>query len=189
MRVHIHAENFDLTDKLEAYVDKKLDRLDKYLDILEDATVDLTYAKSARSAADRQVVQLTIRGKGVLLRAEERSDDMMASIDAVVDKIVRQINRYKGKRWDPRGDGKSVADVSAATESAFDVDLEDENPHEIMRRKKFLLAPMDELEAIEQMALLGHENFFVFLNANSGQVNVLYRRRDQSYGLIETEIG
>lgn len=188
MRVHIHAENFDLTDKLEEYVYKKLDRLDKYLDVLEDATVDLTYAKTARSAADRQVVQLTIRGKGVLLRAEERSDDMMGSVDAVTDKIVRQINRYKGKRWNPRGDGKSVADVSAAPESSLEVDEEDEFHPEIVRRKKFLLAPMDELEAIEQMALLGHENFFVFLNANSGQVNVLYRRRDRSYGLIETEV-
>lgn len=189
MRVHFHAENFDLTDKLEEYVYKKLDRLDKYLDILEDATVDLTYAKTARSAADRQVVQLTIRGKGVLLRAEERSDDMMVSVDAVVDKIVRQINRYKGKRWDPRRDGKSVADVSAPTESPLDLDVEDESRPGIVRRKRFMLAPMDETEAIEQMALLGHENFFVFLNADSGQVNVLYRRRDQSYGLIETEVG
>ncbi len=187
MRIQINARQFELTDQMQDYVTKKIDKLERYLDVLEEASVDLTFAKSARSAADRQVAQLTIRGKGVLLRAEERSDDMQASVDAALEKIVRQIDRFKGRHWDPRGDGRSVADIVAPPGT-----LEEESESEvspILRRKRFLLAPMDEAEALEQMALLGHENFFVYLDANTGQVNVLYRRRDESFGLIETEVG
>ncbi len=187
MRIQINARQFELTDQMQDYVTKKIDKLERYLDVLEEASVDLTFAKSARSAADRQVAQLTIRGKGVLLRAEERSDDMQASVDAALEKIVRQIDRFKGRHWDPRGDGRSVADIVAPR------GLSKRNPSSevspILRRKRFLLAPMDEAEALEQMALLGHENFFVYLDANTGQVNVLYRRRDESFGLIETEVG
>jgi len=187
MRVQINARQFELTDQMHDYVTKKINKLERYLDILEEATVDLTYAKSARSAMDRQVAQLTIRGKGVLLRAEERSDDMQASVDAALEKIVRQIDRYKGRHWNPRGDGRSVADAVAPSGMVEDEPAAEQEP--ILRRKRFLLAPMDEAEALEQMALLGHEDFFVYLDANTGQVNVLYRRRDDSFGLIETEIG
>jgi putative sigma-54 modulation protein len=187
MRVQINARQFELTDQMRDYVTKKVNKLERYFGILEEATADLTYAKTARSAADRQVAQLTIRGKGVMLRAEERSDDMQASVDAVLDKIVRQIDRYKGRHWDPRGDGRSVADV--VTPAAESEGEEDEQARKIVRRKRFLLAPMDEDEAVEQMELLGHEAFFVYLDAESGQVNVLYRRRDGTLGLIETEVG
>jgi putative sigma-54 modulation protein len=187
MRVQINARQFELTDQMHDYVIKKISKLERYLDVLEEATADLTYAKTARSAADRQVAQLTIRGKGVLLRAEERSDDMQASVDAALEKIVRQIDRYKGRHWDPRGDGRSVADAVAPP--GMVEDESEEEPDPIQRRKRFLLAPMDEAEALEQMALLGHENFFVYLDAHTGQVNVLYRRRDDSFGLIETEVG
>lgn len=185
MRVQINAHQFELTDQMQDYVTKKINKLERFLDILEEATADLTYARSARSAADRQVAQLTIRGKGVLLRAEERSDDMQASVDAALDKIVRQIDRFKGRHWDPRGDGRSAADVVPPSGGAD----EDTAESPIVRRKRFLLSPMDEAEALEQMALLGHEAFFVYLDAHSGQVNVLYRRRDNTFGLIETEVG
>jgi putative sigma-54 modulation protein len=187
MRVQINARQFELTDQMHDYVIKKISKLERFLDVLEEATADLTYAKTARNAADRQVAQLTIRGKGVLLRAEERSDDMQASVDAALEKIVRQIDRYKGRHWNPRGDGRSVADVVAPP--GMVEDESEEEPDPIRRRKRFLLAPMDEAEALEQMALLGHENFFVYLDAHTGQVNVLYRRRDDSFGLIETEVG
>jgi putative sigma-54 modulation protein len=187
MRIQINARQFELTDQMRDYVTKKVNKLERYLDVLEEATADLTYAKSARSAADRQVAQLTIRGKGVLLRAEERSDDMQASVDAVMDKIARQIDRYKGRHWNPRGDGKSVAEVVAG--SGMGEEEAETETSRIRRRKRFLLTPMDEAEALEQMDLLGHESFFVYLDAQTGQVNVLYRRRDDTFGLIETEIG
>ena len=187
VNVEINVRNLDLNERLEDYVTKKVSRLDRYLDILEEAKVDLNYAKSARNAQDRQVAQLTVRGRGVLLRAEERTDDIFASVDAVMDKIYRQIERFKGRRWRSRGDGRSAADFASVTVNAGaeGVDFEET----VVRRKRLPLSPMDEREAVEQMGLLSHEDFFVFLNIETNEVNLLYRRRDGSLGLIETEIG
>lgn len=184
--VQITTKNMELNDRLRDYVEKKAEKLDRYLDIIDNVKVDLTYAQSARSAEDRQVAQLTVRGKGVLLRAEERSEDIFASVDLVLDKIFRQIERYKGRRWRGRGDGKTISEVTMPPIDDLD-DTTDELDL-IARRKRHLLTPMDEVEAIEQMSLLDHEDFFVFLNANTNQVNVLYRRRNGTLGLIETEI-
>jgi putative sigma-54 modulation protein len=185
IQVDINVHNLELSDRLRDYVTKKVSKLDRYLNTLEHAKVDLTYVKSARSANDRQVAQLTIRGKGVLLRAEERTDDIFASVDSVMDKISRQIERYKGRRRRGRGDGRSAADVApdvALPEEAADAG------ETIVRRKRFMLTPMDEQEAIEQMSLLEHEDFFIFLDAETNTINVLYRRRDGTLGLIEPEI-
>jgi putative sigma-54 modulation protein len=186
IKVVFNTRNMDLSDKLREYIVSKVEKLDRFLDILDTATIDLTYAESARSANDRQVAQITVRGRGVLLRAEERTDDIFASVDAASDKLLRQIERYKGRHWNQRGDGRSAADV--AKTMAEDIEMETQGGR-IARRKQFLLQPMDEFEAIEQMDLLGHEQFFVYLDANSGQVNVLYRRRDDTFGLIETMNG
>ena len=189
LKVEIFVRNLDLTDRLRDYVTRKVSKMDRYLDVIDEAKVDLNYAKTARSASDRQVAQITVRGKGVLLRAEERTDDMFASVDAVLDKLYRQIERYKGKRWKSRGDGRSAKQVAQAFEplspDTSDLTVSDM----IVRRKRFQLTPMDELEAVEQMSLLDHEDFFVFLNTDTNQVNVLYRRLDEKLGLIETEIG
>ncbi len=189
MAVHvvINVRNMDLSDRLQEYVEKKVSKLDRYLDVLEEAKVDLTYAKTARNARDRHVAQLTVRGKGVLMRAEERTEDMFASVDMVLDKIHRQIERFKGRRWRARGDGQPLSSIVTDPEPAEAIE---ESPLDlIVRRKRFQLSPMGELEAIEQMSLLGHENFFIFLNGDTNEVNVLYRRRDGSLGLIESEIG
>lgn len=188
VKVEINARNLDLTDRLKDYVTKKVSKMDRYLDIIEEAKVDLNYAKSARSASDRQVAQITVRGKGVLLRAEERTDDMFASVDAVLDKLYRQIERYKGKHWKSRGDGRSPKDIAQAFDAIVPDTADLTVSDMIVRRKKFMLTPMDEREAVEQMALLDHEDFFVFLNAETNQVNVLYRRLDGKLGLIESEI-
>jgi ribosome hibernation promoting factor len=188
MRVQINAHHFELSDEFKDYVTKKVGKLPRYLDVLDEAVVDLSYAKSARSAVDRQVAQLTIRGKGIQLRAEERTKDMQASVDAAMDKIIRQIDRYKGRHWDPRGDGRSVAEAVAGQSNAEEEIPEGESQGRIVRRKRFSLVPMDEAEALEQMELLGHESFFVYLDGESGRVNVLYRRRDDTFGLIETDV-
>jgi len=113
VKIEINAKNMELSDKLRDYVETKVAKLDRYLDIIDQAQVDLTHAKTARNAKDRQVAQLTIRGKGVVLRAEERTEDMFASVDLVLDKIHRQIERYKGRHWRSRGDGRSAADVAS----------------------------------------------------------------------------
>jgi len=178
-----------MTDRIQDYVTKKVSKLDKFLPGIEEARVDLSYIKSARSSADRQVAQLTVRGKGFILRSEERADDIFAAIDASLEKMQRRIERYKGKHYRGRGDGKSAAEVAGATEAPVAEDESNELPPAIVRRKRFLMAPMDEMEAIEQMSLLGHENFFVFYNANTHSINILYRRRDGMYGLIEPEVG
>ena len=135
------------------------------------------------------MAQLTVRGKGFILRSEERADDIYAALDTALDKIQRRIERYKGKHHRGRGDGKSASEVAVVT---LPVEAEEEVVEEgpiIARRKRFVLIPMDEQEALEQMSLLGHENFFVFFNAKTNAINVLYRRRDGTYGLIEPELG
>jgi putative sigma-54 modulation protein len=186
IRVEINVRNLELDHRLRDYVTKKAVKLDRYLDTIEQVQVDLDHRKSARSAADRQVAQVTVRGKGVLLRAENRADDIYAAFDQTLDKIERQAERYKGKHWRNRGDGRSAAQVALDAPSN-EPDTGDLGPA-IVRRKRFPLTPMDEGEAIEQMVLLSHEDFFIFMNTATGQVNVLYRRRDGALGLIEPEI-
>lgn len=184
MEIEIYARNLEVTDRIQKYVTKKVSKLDRYLDQIDEARVDLAYIKSARSAEDRQVAQITIRGKGFILRAEERADDIFAALDTAIDKMQRRIERYKGKRFRGRGNGKPVSEMETTPL------LEEEVAQPtIVRRKRFTLTPMDENEAIEQMELLGHENFFIFYNVKTNAINVLYRRRDGNYGLIEPEIG
>ncbi len=183
LQVEIQGHDMEVTASLDEYVRKKAARLDRYLDSLDEARVELLHQKAARSAADRQVAQITVRGRNVLLRAEERSDDMFAAVDAAIDKLQRRLERFKGKHHRSRGDGKPAARmmVEQRSEKALPGDPR------VVRRKAFALVPMSEEDAIEQMELLGHDSFFVFLNLESNQVNVLYRRRDGTYGLIETQ--
>jgi putative sigma-54 modulation protein len=186
LEVEIYGRNMEVTERIQDYVTKKISKLDRYLPEIEEARVDLAFVKSARSAADRQVAQITIRGKGFILRVEEQADDIFAAVDTASDKMQRRIERFKGKHHHGRGDGKSAAEVALVVS-------EEEETNElgpvIARRKQFRLSPMDEMEALEQMALLGHEEFFVFYNAQTNAINVLYHRRDGTFGLIEPEIG
>ncbi|HUI90269.1 MAG TPA: ribosome-associated translation inhibitor RaiA [Anaerolineales bacterium] len=186
IQVGVQTRNIRMTDRIKDHVEKKAGKLDHYLPAIEEAYVELTYHKSARNAEDRNVAQITVRGKGVLLRTEERADEALVAFDSAIDKLQRQIDRYKGKHYHGRGDGHSVGDVDAG---AAQVDETGELPPLIARRKQFRILPMNELEAVEQMKLLGHDNFFIFYNAETSKINVLYRRRDGSYGLIEPEVG
>jgi len=186
--VEVNGRNMDVTERIRTYVNKKVSRLDRFLPGIEEARVDVAYVKSARSASDRQVAQITVRGKGFILRSEERADDIFAALDTALDKMQRRIERYKGKRYRGRGDGRSAAEVTPQVVEETEEESGELGPA-IVRRKRFILHPMDEMEALEQMQLLGHENFFVFYNANTHSINVLYRRRDGNYGLIEPEVG
>lgn len=184
LKVEIFVKNMQATDRIKEYVEKKVGKLDRFLTTIDQARVDLTFYKSARSAADRQVAQITLSGKGFTLRVEEGADDIFAAIDSSVDKMQRKIERYKGKHYRGRGDGTSVSDATTET-----IPAEQEPEPIIARRKQFVLVPMDEMEAIEQMSMLGQENFFVFYNANTSAINVLYKRNDGTYGLIEPKLG
>jgi putative sigma-54 modulation protein len=187
LEVEVSARNMELSERVHDYVVKKVSKLDRYLTGIEEVRVDLAQIKTARSAADRQVAQITVRGRGFILRSEERSDNIYSAIDTALDKIQRRINRFKGKRTRGRHDVPEYEEELVLTEP--ETEVEETSEPVIARRKRFALIPMDEFEAVEQMALLGHENFFVFYNANTNAINVLYRRRDGSYGLIEPEVG
>jgi putative sigma-54 modulation protein len=186
LEVDIFARNLEVTERIHDYVTKKVSKLDKYLSTIEEIRVDLAFVKSARNASDRNVSQITIRGKGYILRSEERAEDIFTAIDQALEKIQRQIERYKGKRRRGRGDGTPVGEAFTPQEELLE---EEEEEAVIARRKEFTLIPMNEAEAIEQMKLLGHENFFIFYNAETNAINVLYARRDGTYGLIQPKIG
>jgi len=177
MQVSIYARKMELTPRLEEYVERKVGKLDRYLPSIDDARVELK-TENTRDADDSQVAQLTIRVRGAILRAEERTNDIFASIDAVLDKMYRQIGRYKGKRQDR---------WHAASEELPIDEPGEEAGGEIVRVKQFEVQPMSPEEAIEQMELLGHE-FYVFLNASEDAFNVVYKRDDGNYGLLQPEL-
>ena len=186
MDVHIHSHNLEITERLESYVEKKTDRLDRYMPNITQVSVDLS-TENTRSVGERQIAQITVRDdRGTILRAEERSNDIFAAIDAVIDKLYRQINRYRGKRqrrW--RG---SNAQEEFLMGEPLPIEEEDEDIEQnVVRYKRFPLRPMSTEEAIEQMELLGHD-FFVFFSAEEEAINVLYRRRDGNYGLLQPDM-
>lgn len=177
MEVSIFARNMEVTPRLREYVEQKTGKLDRYLPSIEDARFDLK-VENTRSAAHSQVAQLTVRMRGTILRAEERAGDMFASIDTVMDKMYRQMARYKGKRqnrW-----------RTAVEELPIEEPVE-EPEGEIVRTKRFEMRPMSPEEAIEQMELLGH-HFFIFMNADENAINVVYKRNDDNYGLLQPEL-
>ncbi|MCC6499337.1 MAG: ribosome-associated translation inhibitor RaiA [Anaerolineales bacterium] len=186
-KIDVQARNMRLTDNTREYVEKKAAKLERYLQEIDEIRVELTHEKTARQAGDRQVAQMTVRGKGFQLRTEERSDELHTAFDSALDKMQRQIERYKGKHYRGRGDGRSAAEVTE--EEAWPVDETGELLPLIAKRKKFVIMPMNEDEAVEQMRLLGHNNFFIFFNAEKNAIQVLYRRRNGSYGLIEPVVG
>ena len=186
-KIEMVARNMRLTDNTREYVEKKAVKLERYLQEIEEIRIELSHNKSARNALDRQVAQITVHGKGFILRSEERADDVHAAFDTALDKVQRQIDRYKGKHHRGRGDGRSAAEV--VEEEELPVDETGELLPLIGRRKKFMILPMTEDEALEQMRLLGHDNFFVFFNAEQNAIQVLYRRRNGTYGLIEPVVG
>lgn len=187
-KIETVARNMRLTDNVRDYVEKKASKLERHLQEIDEIRVELSHIKSARSAQDRQVAQITVHGSGFILRTEERAEEIHAAFDAALDKMQRQVERYKGKRHRGRGDGRSAAEVVEAEEE-LPVDETGELLPLIGRRKKFIILPMTEDEAVEQMRLLGHDNFFVFFNAEQNSIQVLYRRRNGTYGLIEPVVG
>jgi len=182
IKVEITVKSMELTEQIKEYVTKKASKLDRYLSGIDLVKVDLANMKTARDANDRNVAQITVRGRRILLRTEERADDLFTAFDSAWDKMQRQAERYKGKRARGRGDGRTAAEVLPLPEEPLEEEIL------IARRKTFDLIPMNESEALEQMKLLGHENFFIFFNVETNSINILYQRRDGSYGLIEPKI-
>ena len=182
MELTVKGKNVEVTDRLLDYVEKKIGKLDRYLPSISEIWVELS-TEGAKAAQDRQVCQVTVRSNGTILRAEERSEDIFTSIDAVLDKMYRQIARYKGKR---KNRWRGAAPAPEPLPMEYEEEFEEESSH-IVRFKRFPMTPMNPDEAIEQMELLGHD-FFVFYNADEGQINVLYRRKDGNYGVLQPEL-
>ena len=184
IQILVNTSEMEMTPHLQSYVEKKINKLSRFLDNIDEARVELKYDRSVRSASDKHVAQMTIRGRNLLLRAEERSDDIYTSVDAALDKLHRRVEKYKGKRMHARGEPPPPV-----SKPSDEKDADSSSPeNSIVRRKKFLLEPMSEMEAIEQMHLLGHEDFFVFQNVHTASINVIYLRRDGNYGILEPEI-
>ncbi|MHB0912817.1 MAG: ribosome hibernation-promoting factor, HPF/YfiA family [Armatimonadota bacterium] len=178
MRVTVKGKNVDVTDALERYAEKKVEKLEKYFHNLKEAIVTQSVQRNWH------IVEVTLEGDGILLRGEERSDNMYASIDQVVEKLESQVKRFKSKmieRAHPEEPPKEH--ITEALEAGAGV--AEEAPR-IVRTKTFAMKPMPADEAAMQMEMLNHD-FYVFQNADSNAVNVIYKRHDGDYGLIEPE--
>ena len=180
MQLKIKGKNMEITDAVRNYVEKKISKLDRYLDNITDTEVEIT-RENTRSLEGRQIVQVTMTANGSILRGEEKAADVYAAIDAVADVMERQIKRYKGKRSQASKGGGARAEPTLPEETATE-----ENEPRIARTKRFNIKPMSEDEAVEQMELLGH-TFFVFVNEDTEEVNVVYKRKDGNYGILVPE--
>ena len=185
MQFLITGKNLEVTDWMRSYLEKKLGKLDRYLSLIDETRVELS-VEPTKNAKQRQVCQVTVRSRGAILRAEERAGDLRDAVDAVVEKMYTQIARYKGKRYRGRGPAEPMGEEAAVNEAAEEEEGEEGQPS-IVRRKRFTITPMDEEQAIEQMELLGHD-FFLFYNIHADGINVVYRRKDGQYGLLQPEL-
>ncbi|WAH37708.1 ribosome hibernation-promoting factor, HPF/YfiA family [Alicyclobacillus dauci] len=184
MKIQVHGDNIAVTSALQDYVDKKIGRLTRYFEGEADKDIHVTMA--VEGAFHR--VEMTVYVHGVIFRAEEQSQDMYASIDLVTDKLEQQVQRYKEKinrRFRDRGLRTRIK--QSAMNGAFHREDNDaEFVPQLVRVKRFPIKPMDVEEAMMQMDLLGHD-FYVFTNAETDEVNVVYRRKNGDYGLIEPQ--
>lgn len=174
MRYTITGRNIDVTPGLREAVIEKIGKLERYFNQDTEAIITLSVTK------DRQKIEVTIPVKGHIIRAEEQSTDMYVSIDLVEEIIERQLKKYKTKLIDKKQSHVDFSEFFVQEEAEADDEIK------IEKVKKFAMKPMDPEEACVQMELLGH-SFYVFLNAETEEVNVVYKRKGQTYGLIEPE--
>ncbi|MFC4409546.1 ribosome hibernation-promoting factor, HPF/YfiA family [Chungangia koreensis] len=188
LKFNIRGENIEVTPAIREYVEKKVQKLERYFTEGANATANV----NLKVYNDKQTkVEITIPMKNLTLRAEERHDDMYAAVDLICDKLERQIRKYKTKVNRKFREREGVASFFASVngnsngETAVSVLDDEDSEFPIVRTKQFDLKPMDQDEAILQMNMLGH-NFFIFTDAESNGTHIVYKRRDGKYGLIET---
>lgn len=178
MDIEYRGKNVEIAPALRSYAEKKLAKLDRLVEPVKPAQLVLSVE------GENQVIEVTIPLSRFILRAEESQLDMYSAVDMVVDKLERQLKKHKAKlykRYRQVGLKAGISESISEQEKTKEPD-----PFPIVKTKRFALKPMDEEEAIMQMNLLGHD-FFVFFNADSEDVNVVYKRKDGNYGLIEPE--
>lgn len=174
MRYVITGRNIDITEGLRNAVKEKIGKLEKYFTPDTEVVVTLSVEK------ERQKIEVTIPVKGNIIRSEQVSSDMYVSIDLVEEVIERQLKKYKNKLVDKKQSRESFSP------EYIDKEYDEDDTIKIIRTKKFGIKPMDAEEACIQMDLLGH-NFYVFRNAETDEVNVVYKRKGNTFGLIEPE--
>jgi len=174
MKVAVIGKNIEVTDALREYAEKKIAKITKFF---EKSPIAAQAAMSTQRG--KHVVDITIQVNGLLLRGEEKTNDMYVSIDGAVDKIERQVRKYKTRiNRGFREDNRVILETKGSPK--------EETEPQIKRTKRFAVKPMSVEEAVMQMDLLGHD-FYVFSNSDTEEVNVVYRRKDGNYGLIEPE--
>ncbi|KPB05639.1 ribosome hibernation-promoting factor, HPF/YfiA family [Bacillus sp. CHD6a] len=185
MKYNVRGENIEVTPAIRDYVENKIGKIERYFDSTDNAECKV----NLKVYNNQQKIEVTIPMTGLVLRAEESHDDLYAAIDLVVDKLERQIRKHKTKvnrklrdTGSPKYLFNEVIDNGAPTHVAV---ADEEDEADLVRTKRYNLKPMDSEEAILQMNLLGH-SFFVFLNAATNETNVVYKRNDGKYGLIES---
>jgi putative sigma-54 modulation protein len=184
MELQIIGKNVKVTQSMRDYVQKRVDRLVRYLPSIDDAKVEINQEKT-KAPEHRFTAQITIRNRGMLLRGEERSINANAAVDMVVEVLARQIKRHKGK-INKKDKAVSIARQVGDMETGV-ISRKRATLPEVVKVKRFIVKSMTVDESTEQMELLGHD-FFLFVNDETGELNLIYRRKDGNYGLIVPEM-
>jgi putative sigma-54 modulation protein len=175
MELQITGKNIELTPELRRYIERKLGKLDRHLPGIREVKVEIAEQKT-KSPLQRFIAQVTAESSGIFLRGEERGDDLLNAFDRAATVMDRQVERYKGKRHSKKG--------SASPRTIAALSADETQTNQLVKKKQFKVKLMSADEAIEQMELLSHD-FFLFLNNENGKLNLVYRRKDKNYGLIE----
>jgi putative sigma-54 modulation protein len=190
MKLVIHGKNIEITDAIREYVQQKLEKaVNHFQQITQEVDVHLSVARNPRIST-RQTAEVTIYANGSVIRAEESSESLYASIDLVADKISRQLRKYKERRQHQKAQPISPNELIATTAVIGDLigDRVPELPPEVVRTKYFPMLPMTPTEALEQLQMVGHD-FYMFRNVETGEINVIYQRNHGGYGVIQPRNG
>ena len=182
MKLIVKGKHIDVTDSIEDYIRKKMGKLEKYFDQIIEATATVSAEKN------RQIFEVTLQAKRAMIRAEEENENIFTSIDKVVEKLERQIIKYKEKLYDKSlSEHARPKEMNVPEHEVNSTALASDEDTRIVKTKKFAIKPMSPEEASLQMELLGH-SFYVFNNEATDQINVIYKRKDGNFGLIEPEV-
>ncbi|MFH7031003.1 MAG: ribosome hibernation-promoting factor, HPF/YfiA family [Heteroscytonema crispum UTEX LB 1556] len=186
MKLVIHGKNIEITDAIREYVHQKIEKaVSHFQNITNEVDVHLSVARNPR-INPRQAAEVTIYANGNVIRAEESSENLYASIDLVADKIARQLRKYKERRQDKKTHAQPNTEVLVAETVVGDLigDRTPELPNEVVRTKYFSMPPMTPTEALEQLQMVGHD-FYMFRNSETNEINVIYERNHGGYGVIQ----
>jgi len=188
MKLVIQGKNIEITDAIHEYVHQKIEKaVNHFQNLMTEIDVHLSVARNPRINPSKQTAEVTIYANGTVIRAEESSENLYASIDLVADKIARQLRKFKEKKQDQKTNTQ-IRTVGIVDQRPVEPDLigdrTPELPGDVVRTKYFAMPPMTIEEALEQLELVDHD-FYMFRNAETGEINVIYERNHGGYGVIQ----